>query len=114
VTGVQTCALPISSQPRDDEQHPAESLLRLYLQRPRNSNRSRRTLPVFRLASQSDDRRRRNEPEFCLSRCERASASRRKAINQHSENSYLTLDMTPRCRERKKRTGMINNYSASW
>src|SRR5207237_6914220 len=60
---------------RDDAQHPSESFLRFYLQRPRNSNRSRRTLPVFRLASQSDDRRRRNEPQFGLSDRKRAASA---------------------------------------
>jgi len=48
--------------------------------RARHSNRSWRTLPVFRLASQSDDRRRRNEPKFCLSHRQRAAAARGKAV----------------------------------
>jgi hypothetical protein len=48
--------------------------------RARHSNRCRRTLAVFRLASQSDDRRRRNEPKFCLSHRQRAAAARGKAV----------------------------------
>ena len=57
------------AQPRDDAQHSPESFLRFYLQRARHSNRSRRALSAFRLASQSDDCRGRNEHQFCLSHC---------------------------------------------
>jgi hypothetical protein len=65
---------------RDDAQHSAESFLRLYLQRARHSHRCRRTLSVLRLASQSDDRRRRYESEFGLDNRECATTALSKAL----------------------------------
>src|SRR5438270_10661421 len=64
-----------SAQSRDDAKHPPESFLRFYLQRVGHSNRCGSTLSAFRLASQPNDRRGRNEPEFRLRDRKRAASA---------------------------------------
>src|SRR5947207_1909986 len=51
-------------EPRDDAQHPPESVLRVCLQRAGGADRSRRALSVYRAPVEPDDRQRRNEPEL--------------------------------------------------
>jgi Cu+-exporting ATPase len=50
----------------DHGQHPAEPLLRVRLQRPRDTARGGRALPRLRVAALADDRQRRDEPELGL------------------------------------------------
>ena len=45
-------------EPSHDAQHPAESVLRVHLQRARRADRGRRALSVLRHAAKPDDRRR--------------------------------------------------------
>src|SRR5260221_1691379 len=59
VTGVQTCALPISRtrppvEPRDDAEHPAELVSGLRLQRGRRARRRGRALSDLRRAGEPD------------------------------------------------------------
>ena len=55
--GIVARAPPVAG---DDAQHPAESVLRLYLQRRRRADRRRRALSGLRPAAVADDRRRRH------------------------------------------------------
>ena len=46
----------MQAQPRYDEEHSTESLLRIRVQRHRCSDRSRRSVSIYRIAIVSDDR----------------------------------------------------------
>ncbi len=56
----------VEAEPDDDEQHSAEPLLRLHLERRRRADRGRNSLSDVRPAPQSDYCGRRDEPLFCF------------------------------------------------
>jgi PQQ-like domain len=59
----------IPIKPRDDEQHPADSLLCVFLQRAWDTNCGRRSLSHVRLTPESHYRERRDEPQLRVSDC---------------------------------------------
>jgi hypothetical protein len=66
----------IKLEPYHDAEHPAESFLRVRLQRSRHSHRGRFALSIFRFAAEPDDCRRGDEPELGLGNHQRAVSCR--------------------------------------
>ena len=64
------------AEPRDDEQHQTESLLRVYLQHAGRADRGRSAVSVLRDSVESDDCRGGDEFQFRLGDCERSKAQR--------------------------------------
>ena len=71
-----------------DGEYPTKPVLRLRLQRRGCTDRGRRLVPSLRPAPQSDDRRRRNEPQFRLGHCQRPQAPRRRTLIRCSGSSF--------------------------
>ena len=71
-------------QSRHHAEHPAESVLRLSLQRAGHSGGGGRALPVLRLAAQPDHCRRRDEPEFRFGHQQRLAAAEMRSYEQRN------------------------------
>ena len=69
-----------AAEPRDDAQHPAESFLRVFLQRARDADRGGRALSGVRLAAESDDRERGDEFQFGVGDYQRAPPQKRQPL----------------------------------
>src|SRR5205823_14819254 len=67
---------------RRDAQYPAKSILRVYLQRARRADRSRRTLSLLRTPPQSDDCRRCHEFQLRFSYRECAATAILQIVNE--------------------------------
>jgi len=70
--------------------HPAEPLLGLLLQRPRDPGRRRRALPLARLAPLADGRGRGDEPELGHRHYQRAPPARLAALGQAGAGPFYT------------------------
>ena len=84
-------------EPCDDAQHPAESFLRVFLQRPRRTNRRRRSLSILWLASQPGYRQRRDESQQRVSNHQRTQAEARNPVTLSVE-VWVTLTIRSRVR----------------
>ena len=84
------------AQPSHDDEHPAESVLRVRVQRAGRADRGRVALPGVRAASQPDDRERGDDLQLGLGDRERAPVAEAAAVGDRLAGvHWTTRRMTP-------------------